>query len=301
MPNPRQTSRVHRRCAPHSKGKRAWWRPQGHSVAVLRKHGNRHEIDAVRDKSPDLLRRGFAVDASRLGFAEVDSPRFLREPVADIVGILTDLPGQCPELGQCLTLRLTHGERNLFLLRTGRDCRRHQRLVHLARTTGRAIDEPTLLLRLEIIVGAEPAFKFVLTLTDERKANHDAAPLIFSPPALATANSRAFFRLGILRRAASTSAVSIVAVMTPGSSCPASARIRPHGSTMIEWPKVSRPSSCLPPCAAATTKAPFSMALALSNTCQCASPVWRVKAAGTESTSAPASASARKSCGKRRS
>ena len=41
---------------------------------------------------------------------------------------------------------------------------------------------------------------------------------------------------------------------TPGS-VPPSARMRPHGSTTSEWPKVSRPFSCLPPCAAASTNA----------------------------------------------
>ena len=43
----------------------------------------------------------------------------------------------------------------------------------------------------------------------------------------------------------------------------------------------------------AKTKQPVSMARALSNVCQCASPVWRVKAAGTERKSAPACASVR--------
>ena len=51
-----------------------------------------------------------------------------------------------------------------------------------------------------------------------------------------------------------TLAGSIVAVITPGS-VPPSARTTPHGSTISEWPKVSRPFSCRPPCAAANTKA----------------------------------------------
>ena len=80
-------------------------------------------------------------------------------------------------------------------------------------------------------------------------------------------------------RAAATSAGSISAMTTPGS-VPPSARMRPQGSTTSEWPKVSRPFSCLPPCAAANTKQPFSIARARISTCQCASPVCRVKADG---------------------
>ena len=59
--------------------------------------------------------------------------------------------------------------------------------------------------------------------------------------------------------------------------------MRPQGSTISEWPKVSRPFSCLPPCAAANTKQPFSMARARISTCQCASPVCWVKAEGIAS------------------
>ena len=80
--------------------------------------------------------------------------------------------------------------------------------------------------------------------------------------------------------------------MKPGS-VPASARTFPHGSTIRLWPKVSRPSSCVPPCAAAMTNEPVSIARARSSTCQCASPVVRVNAAGTAITAAPARASAR--------
>ena len=54
---------------------------------------------------------------------------------------------------------------------------------------------------------------------------------------------------------------SISAMTIPGS-VPPSAMIRPQGSTISEWPYVSRPFSCLPPCAAAKTKQPFSMARA---------------------------------------
>ena len=57
----------------------------------------------------------------------------------------------------------------------------------------------------------------------------------------------------------------------------------PQGSTISEWPKVSRPFSCLPPCAAANTKQPFSIARARTSTCQCASPVGWVKAEGMAS------------------
>ena len=81
--------------------------------------------------------------------------------------------------------------------------------------------------------------------------------------------------------------------MTIPGSVPASAMMRPQGSTISEWPYVSRPFSCLPPCAAAKTKQPFSMARARIRTCQCASPVCLVNAEGIASMVAPASASAR--------
>ena len=70
-----------------------------------------------------------------------------------------------------------------------------------------------------------------------------------------------------------------------------SSRTSPQGSTTSEWPKVWRPSSCRPTCAAATTNRPASIARARSRTCQCALPVGTVKAAGTAMTSASASAS----------
>ena len=86
--------------------------------------------------------------------------------------------------------------------------------------------------------------------------------------------------------------VSISARNTPGST-PPSARISPQGAMISECPYVSRLFSCMPACAAANTKQPFSMARARNSVCQCASPVFRVKADGTVRNDAPASASAR--------
>ena len=91
---------------------------------------------------------------------------------------------------------------------------------------------------------------------------------------------------GTARRALSTLAGSILAMKMPGST-PPSARTVPQGSTINEWPYVSRLFSCMPPCAAANTKQPVSMARARSSVCQCASPVFRVKAEGTVSNEAP--------------
>jgi hypothetical protein len=71
------------------------------------------------------------------------------------------------------------------------------------------------------------------------------------------------------------------------------AMTRPHGSTTSECPNVARPFSWSPPCAAANTNEPFSIARARISTCQCASPVCRVNAEGIARNVAPASASAR--------
>ena len=87
-------------------------------------------------------------------------------------------------------------------------------------------------------------------------------------------------------RASADAARSISAKMTPGSS-PASASTSPQGETIRLWPKVARPFSCRPPCVAASTKAPVSMARARISTCQWASPVCLVKAAGMAMNSAP--------------
>ena len=84
---------------------------------------------------------------------------------------------------------------------------------------------------------------------------------------------------------------------------PPSAMTLPQGSMTIEWPKVSRPLSWVPPCAAASTKQPFSTARARLSTCQWASPVWRVKAEGiarNERPPQPARDRARESAGRSR-
>ena len=73
--------------------------------------------------------------------------------------------------------------------------------------------------------------------------------------------------------------------------CSTRARTVPHGSTIMLSPKQSRPGRCSPTWSGATTKHPFSMALARSSTSQCAAPVCAVNAAGTQRIRAPRSAS----------
>ena len=104
-------------------------------------------------------------------------------------------------------------------------------------------------------------------------------------------------------RAVATSASSISAMTTPGSMPPSAMTATPRITTTSEWPNVSRLTfSWAPPCAAAQAQQHvFSIARALSSACQCASPVWRVNAAGIARNDEPASASALNSAGKRRS
>src|SRR5262245_49652144 len=248
-------------------------------------------------------------------------PRFVRKAFADIVGVLDDVIAQLLDLGAQLAL-LRHHQRGRFGRRRVHRCsrfhrhwrflaallagnaRRHDRLLHLGRAADRTGDKPALHLR---IIGGrvlEPALERVALVAAERVADH-AEPRTrcrWSGPALGSAmpKRRPCCSEGIVVRAVSTLAGSISAMNTPGST-PPSAMTTPQGSTISECPKVSRLFSCMPARAAANTKQPVSIARERSSTCQCASPVLRVKAEGTVRKEAPLSASARYSAGKRRS
>jgi len=105
-------------------------------------------------------------------------------------------------------------------------------------------------------------------------------------------SGRSCVSAGIICRASSTRVGSISAQMNPGSSPPSASTV-PHGSTISECPKVARPHERRPHWPGANTKLPVSIARARINTCQCACPVVRVKAAGTVRKDAPAWANIR--------
>src|SRR4051794_35268187 len=166
----------------------------------------------------------------------MDLARFLGELVADIVGVFAHLLGHRLQLRQRLLLRLAHGKRYGFLLAGRGNGRGHQRLLDLVRAAAGAIDKTALLLRVEIVIAAKPTLELMLVFADQGKADQDAAPLRRGASPALMVKSRAFLRLGIFLRAASDCAGSISATITAGSSCAASAMMRPHGSTISECP-----------------------------------------------------------------
>src|SRR5262245_47372364 len=178
----------------------------------------------------------------------------------------------------------------------------HRRFLYHTAAAVRADDGARFRLVVISISRRKPGVELVALVADKRKADHEASFLAASGsgPAIATSKSRPCLSAGMRARASADAARSISAKTTPGSS-PPSARISPQGETIRLWPKVERPFSCKPPWAAASTNVPVSIARARIRTCQCASPVCLVKAAGTAMNSAPASASARYSAAKRRS
>src|SRR5215831_6217911 len=245
--------------------------------------------------------------------------RLVGEAVADIVGVLDDVVAQFLQLGAQFALLRHHQRcrtrrRRVRCLRRRRggalaallahDLRRHDRLFDFGGATDRASHELAFHLGIEGGRTLEPAFECVVAFAAQRVSDH-ADPRTrcrCSGPDLgsATEKRRPCSSDGTDLRAASTLAGSILAMMTEGSTA-ASASTSPQGSMISEWPKVSRLFSCRPPWAAANTKQPVSIARARSSTCQCASPVLRVKADGTLRNDAPLSASARYSAGKRTS
>src|ERR1700730_12846073 len=176
------------------------------------------------------------------------------------------------------------------------DLRGHDGSLHLGRAAGGTVHQFALF--LDFIGGGalKPALERMAPLTAQVVPDH-ADPRTrcrCSGPALGSAmpKRRPCCSDGTVFRAVSTFEGSISARKTPGST-PPSASTTPQGSTISEWPKVSRLFSCMPACAAANTKQPVSMARARNSVCQCASPVLRVKAEGTVRYDAPLSASAR--------
>src|SRR3954471_14541034 len=185
------------------------------------------------------------------------------ESLTDIVGVLHDVIAQLFELGTQLAL-LRHQQRGRCGLRSlgrgrgrGRrggglrrrrgasaalladDARRHDRLVDLSRAADRTCHELALHLRIVRGRALEPTLEVVAPVAAERVADH-ADPRTrckWSGPALgsATPKRRPCWSEGIARRAVSTLAGSICAMMMPGSTSP-SARISPQGSMISEWP-----------------------------------------------------------------
>src|SRR5262249_22241231 len=129
-------------------------------------------------------------------------------------------------------------------------------LLDLGRAAGRAGDQAALRL---LVVGRrvrEPALECVAALAGEGVADHALLPTACrwagSAAGVTTSKRRPCCSDGMRVRAVTMSAGAISAMTTPGSS-PPSATTRPQGSTTSECPNVSRPFSCLPPCAAAIT------------------------------------------------
>src|SRR5262249_58507881 len=141
-----------------------------------------------------------------------------------------------------------------------RKARRHVRLRDLGRAADWTGDEAALGL---LVIGrraGEPALEVVLALAYERIADHEPLPTACrkagSAAGVTTSNRRPCCSDGMRVRAVTMSAGAISAITTQGSS-PPSATIRPQGATTSALPKVSRPISCPPPCAAATTEQGF--------------------------------------------
>src|SRR4051812_42810697 len=218
-----------------------------------------------------------------LDVAIVHFSRFIGKTLADIVGVLDDMVAQFLDLGAQLAF-LRHQQRR----RTGRrpfracdrgggrrrggrgilapfsahDLRGHDGALDLGRAAGRAADQLALFLDLVGRRTLEPAFERMAALAAEVVADH-ADPRTrcrCSGPALGSAipKRRPCCSDGIACRAVTTFDGSIFARNTPGST-PPSASTSPQGSTISEWPNVSRLFSCSPACAAAKMKQPISM------------------------------------------
>src|SRR5262249_42591889 len=298
-------------------------------IPFVREHRKRVEFDAFLAQVLRLLRRSLAVDRAMVDLAVVHLARFLGKLLPDVIGVLGQVIAQLPELrSEFALLRRHHRDRRLGGI--GRGCpghrrlgrrrlgcgrlgrwrwrrasaaflgagkrRRHDRLLDLAVAAGGAGHQPALGL---LVVGrriGKPALEGMALRANERVTDHRSAPTALNGTGSASgstiSNRRPCCSEGMRPRAAATSAGATLPVTSPGPG-PPSAPPRPHGATISEWPKVARPFSCMPPWAAANTKQPFSIARARISTCQCASPVCLVKAAGTEMNEEPASASAR--------
>src|ERR1700730_12684705 len=262
-------------------------------VLVLRQRRERHGGDAFIPQRLGFFDTRLAIDAACLGLAIMHFARFLREGRADMLGIGLEMGSQVLEEGVSLPA-LASGRRFGRLGSAAPDRRGHRRLAHPGAAACGTDDCAGLDLDVIIAARAEPGFEAMAFVASERVADHDASFRAGAGelPAISTWNSRPCLIAGMRARASAEAARSISAKITPGSS-PPSARTSPQGDTTRLWPWVLRPFSCRPPWAAASTKAPVSMARARTSTCQWASPVCRVKADGMAMKSAPAAASAR--------
>src|SRR5262249_57261024 len=270
-------------------------------VVLFRQDRQGEELNAFLAQRLGLLGGSFAMDAACGRFFIVDLARLLAEAGPDIFRFGLKLgpePAHCSgklamggdalRIGLALALRPLFGGPGFGGFGNARS---HQRLCYLARAAPGAAQQPRLLLPLVGAAVGKPGLEFVALLASEPVADHVASSAA-NAAARHTVKGRSCSREGMRRRASSTSPGSTSATITDGST-PPSARISPQGETMRLWPYVSRPLSCRPPWAAANTKQPLSMARARTSTCQCASPVGRVKADGIARKSAPALAKAR--------
>src|SRR5690606_19305886 len=193
--------------------------PARQSILVFGKYRQRQNVDTVFEQGMHVFARGFTVDATCFGFAEMDLPGFLGEFVADIIRVLANLATQLPHLVQYLFLGVAQRHGNLLLATACRNGRRHQRFLDSLRIAYRARDQLHSRLAVEIGIVAKPALEFMALIAMKRKADHGIYASSFCwAEQVRISNSRAFFRFGILARAAALSATSMSARMTPGSS-----------------------------------------------------------------------------------
>src|SRR6185503_9886323 len=117
-----------------------------------------------------------------------------------------------------------------------RDGGRHDRFPHRLGAAQRALQQAARVLVVVVVRGAEPALEVVVVLAQKGVADHE-------PASSGGENGRSFFSEGMACRVETTSSRFRSAMITPGSSPAASARMRPQGSMAMEWPQVPRPSS----------------------------------------------------------
>src|SRR5262245_25369207 len=193
-----------------------------------------------------------------LDFPIVHLASFFGEFRADIVSVLGEVVAQLLQFGaQFLLLRRHHchgcrrggarwcvGLRHCSLYRRNFFCPRgqawrHDRFFHLGRMALRAGHEPPPGLLVTGSGVLEPALALVAPLANERVTDPSALRRTCRSAGSAMGSTiskrRPCCNDGIRARALVTSAGSISAMTIPGS-VPVSAMMRPHGSTISEWP-----------------------------------------------------------------
>src|ERR1043166_9907599 len=214
-----------------------------------------------------------------LDLAVMHAASFLGKFLAHVISAFDDVIAQLLELLAQLDLFLgNNGNRRFLRFRRRRrrfsataQGRRHDGFFHLGRAAHGTCHKAARGLAVERGRIVEPAFEGVAGFATQPVTTHAGPPTTWrcvgSAMGSRISNRRPCWSEGMRARAAAPSAGSMSAKMTPGS-VPPSARMRPQGSITSEWPKVSRPFSCLPPWAAANTKQPFSIARERISTCQ---------------------------------